>query len=118
VEGIGGALNENRLDFLDELPKILVGLLSAGGLTKLLLQRKVERKPGIAFSVMLGLMIVAAASLALVTYFGLQSVLTRIDREYGTGTGVAFVQVCARRFRELVTLLSALLGLAVTQLRN
>jgi len=108
------SLEQDRLG-LDEVPKLLVGMVGAGGLSMMLYDRRRAPACSAFFGLLLASIVLLAAFASVATYHMLVAYGHRLDAPFGTEIPIQdlLTTTTVTRFRELWVLISALAGLSL-----
>jgi len=103
---------------LNELPKLLIGLVSSSGLCLMLMERRSTGRTAEGFAVFLLSLLLLSAFACVFTYHVLLLNSGAIDAMYPDKPSEPLLGQVASRFRELWTLIGALAGLTIVYERT
>jgi hypothetical protein len=117
LQAFAAAIGNDHLG-LNELPKLLIGLVSSSGLCLMLMERKSAGRIAEAFAVFLLALLLFSAFACVFTYHVLLLSSGVIDNMYDPDISSPLLGQVASRFRELWTLIGALAGLTIVYERT
>lgn len=110
------SLGDDRLG-LDEIPKLLVGIVGSGGISLMLIERKQAPVWSTMSALLIAVVVLIAAYASVATYHLLITHGASLDKTYGMPIQKAFLDLTVSRFRELWVLISAVAGFSVVAAR-
>lgn len=119
IEVFARSVSQDHLG-LDEIPKLLMGLVGAGGLSLMLFEREETPVSSAVFGLLIALVTLLAAFAAVATYHLLVMYGDRLDDVVKESSKVqeTLNSIAVSRFRELWVLIAALAGTALATERS
>lgn len=117
LQAFAASIDNDQLG-LNELPKLLIGLVSSSGLCLMLMERRSAGRTAEGFAVFLLALLLLSAFACVFTYHVLLLSSSTIDSMYDPDVSPPLVGQVASRFRELWTLIGALAGLTIVYERT